>query len=348
MARAVELARQGFPAPNPRVGCVIVREGVIVGEGFHAFAGGPHAEVSALEAAGELARGADVYVTLEPCNHYGRTGPCSEALIRAGVSTVTYAVPDPSQQARGGGERLRQAGIKVIEGVLSSAAEAVNQVFLRAVRHQRSFVTLKAATTLDGKIANDKGESKWITGPEAREQGHRLRAEMGAVLLGANTVRTDDPQLTARIEGVRNQPVRLVLDPHRSLADSYQIFREPGETIRVVSEANAHTGDIAVQILSNENIDLSDLLRKTYERGINGLLVEGGSLTLGAFLSAGLFDRLELFIAPKIMGAGLPWAGLSLENLSEMIPIEILGVQRLGSDLWISAEPKRSSQIESV
>jgi diaminohydroxyphosphoribosylaminopyrimidine deaminase/5-amino-6-(5-phosphoribosylamino)uracil reductase len=325
MRRAIDLSRNGFPAPNPHVGCVLVRDNQIIGEGWHDFAGGPHAEAAAIAHAGSSAIGATAYVSLEPCNHQGRTGPCSLALIEAGVSRVVYACPDPNPKAVGGGERLRAAGITVESGLLTEEAAAENRQFFFALQNQRPLVVLKAACSLDGRIALPSGESKWITGEEARAEAHRLRADLGAVLVGRRTVELDDPQLTARIPGVTNQPTRIVLDPGAKLNASYRIFDDAAPTIHMTGA-----------------FDLPGLMSELFRQGITGVLVEGGATTIGGFLKSGLFDRLELFMAPKILGSGPTWnEGLILDSLADAPQLEIGEIRRLGRDLWITATPAR-------
>lgn len=295
MSRAIELAERGFPAPNPRVGCVLVRDGRIIAEGWHEAAGQPHAEAMAL--ADTNARGATAYVTLEPCNHHGRTPPCSEALIAAGVIRVVYAVADPNPDAKGGAERLREAGIEVESGLLADAAEIQNERFLTAVARKQPFVLVKVAMGLDGRIALPSGESKWITGPAARTAGHRLRAEMGAVLVGPGTVLRDRPQLTARIDRVTNPPVRVVLDPRGELDPDQPVF-----------DLQAPTWHIT------ERRSVPDLLTHLFERGLTGVLVEGGAGVIGSFLAADAVDALEVFIAPKVLGEGLSWVTTDLHS----------------------------------
>ena len=322
MRRAIRLSRRGFPAPNPHVGCVLVRDGEAIGEGFHDHAGGPHAERVALAAAGD-ARGADAYVTLEPCNHTGRTGPCSEALIQAGVRRVFYAVPDPNPRAAGGAERLREAGVEVHGGLLGDAAEVANRQFLFTMRHERPWIVLKAATTLDGRIALPNGESKWITSEEARQAAHALRAELGAVLVGRRTVELDDPELTARIPGVVNQPLRIVLDPSGRLTGREKVFNDKAETLHI-------TGPI----------DLPELLRSLRARGCTGLLVEGGAVTIGRFLEQRLGDRIEMFVAPKLFGHGQSWLQMgSVKCIEDAIRLEATIVRRVGPDLRIVSTP---------
>lgn len=355
MANAIELSRKGFPAPNPRVGCVIVSNRELVGAGFHEFAGGPHAEVVALREAGPRAKGADVYVTLEPCNHHGRTGPCSEALLAAGVKRVIYAVADPNRAAAGGAERLRSADVRVSAGLLAAEAADANRIFLKAFELGRPFVCVKIACTLDGKIANTRGDSKWITGAAAREQGHRLRAEMGAVLVGANTVLKDDPRLTARIPGVVNQPLRVVLDPLGVLhKGNWKLFAEPGRALRIEGKDHlaetereaCRRGDRSPELgghitlpLTDARFDLNEVLQELWNLGVTSLLVEGGAQTVTGFIDARLCDRLDIFVAPKLMGEGLAWyqgAGLGLDAF----PYALSQVTRLGEDAWLSFEPQ--------
>ena len=296
MGLALRLARRGYPAPNPRVGCVIVRDGDVIGEGWHEAAAQPHAEAMAL--ANCDARGATAYVTLEPCNHHGRTPPCSEALIAAGVARVVVAVPDPNPQAQGGADRLRVAGIPIEIGVRKDEAERQNERFLTAMRLRRPYVTVKAAISLDGRIALPSGDSKWITGPAARREGHRLRAEMGAVLVGPGTVNKDRPHLTARIPGVVNPPVRVVLDPRRELLPDQPVFDDAAPTWHITPDELP---------LDDGRFDVGSLLEQLFERGLTGLLVEGGAGIIGSFLKADAVDAIELFMAPKILGEGKPW-----------------------------------------
>lgn len=323
MARAIELAERGFPAPNPRVGCVIVRDGRIIAEGWHEAAGQPHAEAMAL--GGIDARGATAYVTLEPCNHHGRTPPCSEGLILAGVTRVVYAVADPNPAAMGGAVRLREAGIEVESGLLADAAEIQNERFLTAVRRNQPFVMVKVAMGLDGRIALPSGESKWITGPAARTAGHRLRAEMGAVLVGPGTVLRDRPQLTARIEGVVNPPVRVLLDPRRELNPDQPVFDDQAPTWHIT-----------------ERMSVPDLLTHLFERGLTGVLVEGGASVIGSFLAADAVDALEVFIAPKVLGEGLSWVTTDLHTrLDEPGRWQLREIATHDDDVHLSYRPRR-------
>ncbi|MEJ5170758.1 MAG: bifunctional diaminohydroxyphosphoribosylaminopyrimidine deaminase/5-amino-6-(5-phosphoribosylamino)uracil reductase RibD [Fimbriimonadales bacterium] len=337
MARAIRLSRRGFPAPNPHVGCVIVRDGEIVGEGWHRFAGGPHAEAEALAAAGERARGATAYVTLEPCNHHGRTPPCSRALIEAGVARVVVACADPNPVAAGGLEALKAAGVAVELGLMADEAEEANWRFLTAMRLRRPAVVAKAAVSADGRIALPSGESRWITGPATRRAGHRLRAEMGAVLVGRITAEQDDPALTARIPGVRNQPLRVVLDPEGRLPGTLRLFDGSAPTLRVTAERRE--GCLAVGRRADGGLDLHRLLAELFERGVTGLLVEGGGRTIGSFLAAGLVDRMELFVAPTVLLDGRPAVlGAAPSRLSEAPRGRWVAVRRVGPDLRLTLD----------
>jgi diaminohydroxyphosphoribosylaminopyrimidine deaminase/5-amino-6-(5-phosphoribosylamino)uracil reductase len=329
MARAVALSRQGFPAPNPHVGCVIVKDGNVVGEGHHDRAGGPHAEIVALRQAGARTRGADLYCTLEPCNHQGRTGPCSEAAVEAGISRAFVALRDPNPRAGGGIEAMQSAGIACEVGLMAKEARAANTVFLTAMARNRPYVVLKSATTSDGFIAKPDGTSKWITGEEARAVGHRLRAEMGCVLVGRVTVERDDPQLTARIPGVVNQPLRAILDPRAVLGDHYRVFSDGGQTVRFVKRGLGNRdGDVEVDADAS-GFDLAQVLSSLFDRGMVGVLVEGGGETAATFLRRGLVDRLERFTSPTVFGHGSPWLGAT----SPSFKLEKLAEERLGDDL---------------
>jgi len=322
MRRAIRLSERGFPAPNPPVGCVLVKDGQWIADGYPTFAGGPHAEAVALAAAGEAARGATAYVTLEPCNHTGRTPPCSRALIQAGVRRVVIAVKDPNPNAAGGADHIRSAGIEVEIGLESELAERSMAPFLFAMRNRRPYVVVKAAFGMDARISLPSGESQWITGPSARRAGHVLRARLGAVLVGWRTVAADNPRLTARVTGVVNQPVRVVLDPRNQLTGQESVFNAEAPTRHV-------TGPII----------LPDVLSQLFEDGVTGLLVEGGSLTISSFFKAGLVDRVEAFLAPKILGDGPAWvSGLGISSLAEAVQLGEFQIRRRGQDLQIGAD----------
>jgi diaminohydroxyphosphoribosylaminopyrimidine deaminase / 5-amino-6-(5-phosphoribosylamino)uracil reductase len=340
MLEAVELAKRGYPAPNPRVGCVIVRQGKIVGRGYHDHAGGPHAEAMALRDAGELARGAEAYVTLEPCNHHGRTPPCSHALIQAGIKKVTYAVSDPNPRAQGGGEALRAAGVETVEGVMKAEAAEVNRLFLGAHRLGRPVVVAKAAMSLDGRIALPSGESKWITDEAARTEGHRLRAELGAVLVGPGTVRADNPQLTARLPEVVNQPLRIALDPRVELSGKERMFQGPPEqSVHIVPVGSEAATRQLILPLEGGRFSPKAILSELWRMGQIGLLIEGGGRTIASFLEAGVLDRVELFIAPKLFGSGPAWLeGMNPGLLSAVPHGAIKATRMIGPDCWLSID----------
>jgi diaminohydroxyphosphoribosylaminopyrimidine deaminase/5-amino-6-(5-phosphoribosylamino)uracil reductase len=337
MARAIELSKLGYPAPNPHVGCLIVRDGEVVGEGFHDYAGGPHAEVVALEGAGTRARCATAYVSLEPCNHQGRTGPCSLALIDAGIAKVIYAASDPNPRAQGGGERLSRSGVVVEAGLLAEQAMAANELWATAMRRQWPFVVVKAAVTRNGMIARSNRQSKWITGIESRKEAHRLRAECGAVLVGRGTVEADNPELTVRHIEVVNKPLRIVLDAQRRLSTAYKIFDEAAPTLRVVAR-DADEGEMEVST-TGAGFDLHELLRKLFQKGVTSLLVEGGAETISRFLEADLVDRIDVFIADFEFDDGLLWSGDIAEPLRDW---KMDKTTRLGSDVWNTYRLKRA------
>lgn len=336
MARAIQLSRQGYPAPNPHVGCVIELNGEIVGEGYHDHAGGPHAEIVALTQAGPKAKGGTVYTTQEPCNSQGRTGPCSEALIVAGVTRVVSAVPDPNPKMSGGNQRLREAGIEVIEGVLEAEAATANIKWLTAMRRRSPYIVGKAAISLDGRTALSTGESKWITGEESRRQAHVLRAECGAVLVGTTTVEKDDPELTVRHIEVVNQPLRIVLDRDRRLS-GYKVFNDQAPHLKIVQTLES-PNELEVMVEEDRFID-SEIANKLFNRGVTSLLVEGGSVTLSRFLQSRMIDRLELFVAPKILGHGPTWINGSFGPLAQIPDWTFEAPKQLGQDLWITAYP---------
>lgn len=320
MDRAIQLSRNGFPAPNPHVGCVLVKDGQIVGEGWCPYAGGPHAEAMAIANAGEAARGADAYVTLEPCNHFGRTPPCSLALINAGVRRVFVAVAETNPRAMGGIAKLQEAGIEVTVGLMAEEAAAANEQFIFAMAKGRPLVVAKAGCSLDGRIALPNGESQWITSEASREAAHRLRAEAGAVLVGYRTVVADDPHLTARIPGVVNQPLRVVLDPQNALQGSEKVFDDAAPTLWI-----------------REPLSPADILARVREAGAIGLLIEGGGRTIAKFMAADLVDRLELFVAPIVLGGGPSWCeGLSLPGLADAARFRYTQTHRIGPDTWVS------------
>ncbi|MFF7037520.1 bifunctional diaminohydroxyphosphoribosylaminopyrimidine deaminase/5-amino-6-(5-phosphoribosylamino)uracil reductase RibD [Streptomyces griseus] len=349
MRRAITLATRGLgsTSPNPVVGCVITdATGNLVGEGFHQRAGGPHAEVHALRAAGERARGSTAYVTLEPCNHTGRTGPCAQALLAAGISRVVYAVGDPNPQATGGGDTLRAAGVRVEQGLLADEAEAGNAAWLTSVRLGRPYVLWKYAATLDGRIAAADATSRWITSPEARADVHRLRAEADAVLVGSGTARTDDPQLGVRGVDGATQPLRVVVDTNASaVRPGARVLDDTAPTLVAVAEdAPAdHLPEAAVLRLpraAGRGLDLDALLAALHERGVRSVLLEGGPTLAGAFVAAGKVDKVVGYLAPVLLGAGpaaLADAGIS--TISGALRLDVTETVPIGPDLRITAVP---------
>lgn len=329
MRRAIELAAQGFPAPNPRVGCVIAKNGRVIGQGYHDHAGAPHAEAAALAACNEDPAGSEVFVTLEPCNHHGRTPPCSEALIQARVASVHYAVVDPNPKASGGAERLRQSGIHVESGMLEQDARYVNRVFLKSVERARPFVVVKAAVTADGFMARPDGTSKWITGEKARAEGHRLRADLGAVLVGSRTVEVDSPLLTARIAGVVNQPVPVVIDASKRIPADHPLLARI-ETIRFVASQPERPNDHMLPVV-NGGFRPADVLAALHERGLIGVLVEGGAHTIEQFCLADLVDEIHLFQAKIKFDEGIE--GLTPEKiLNNFSNFGMVASRQLGED----------------
>lgn len=295
MQLAIEASLRGWPAPNPHVGCALVREGVVLAVGHHEQAGGPHAEIEALRIAGD-ARGATAYVTLEPCNHHGRTGPCSQALIAAGVVKVVIAVSDPNPIASGGILALRRAGIEVEIGVGERDARRANYRWLWAMGQQRPFVLAKAAVTPDGFVARLDGTSKWITSESQRASARRLRAKLGSVLVGRGTVEADDPALTVRDPLVPVVPVRLVWDPEGRLGSDWRIFDDAAPTLRIGRGGDVPSGS------------WPEVLAALWERGIAGVMIEGGANTLRRALDAGVVDEIILFRGTELFGAGKRWA----------------------------------------
>ncbi|MEV0897847.1 bifunctional diaminohydroxyphosphoribosylaminopyrimidine deaminase/5-amino-6-(5-phosphoribosylamino)uracil reductase RibD [Actinoplanes sp. NPDC049802] len=340
MRRAVALAARGLgtTSPNPVVGCLLLGpEGDVVGEGFHAYAGGPHAEIVALAQAGELARGGTCVVTLEPCNHTGRTGPCSEALISAGVTRVVIAVDDPTPVAAGGAATLRAAGIEVVTGLRRAEAEAGNVAWLTAVRRGRPYVTWKYAATLDGRSAAADGTSQWISSAESRADVHVLRGTVDAIVAGVGTVLADDPQLTVRDlrDGTLaiKQPLRVVVDSSGRTPENARV-RDAAAPTWIVTAAGVGAGP-------DGRVDLSALLTGLFARGVRNVLLEGGPTLAGAFLGAGLIDRVIGYIAPKVLGAGrAALVGAGIGTIADAIELDLTDITRIGGDLRFTATPR--------
>ncbi len=345
-------------APNPLVGAVVARDGSAVSEGWHARAGEAHAEVAALADAGERARGATMYVTLEPCNHYGRTPPCTEAVLRAGISRVVVGHLDPDPRMRGkSAEILREAGVEV-EVLDDPTFEYQNEQFAHHKRTGRPFVHLKLAATLDGRIAAPGGDSRWVTGEEARRRAHALRAEAGAVLVGVGTVRADDPSLTARGLGEVPAPItRVVLDPSLTISAESRLAQTAEEKpVVVVADETAlggreqELGALGVEVVrvprDSRGLDLRVVLEELGRRGIRGVLVEGGGETCAAFVDAGFANKLTLFYAPKLVGAGgVPMIGtLRVTKMAEALDFSVVEAEKVGEDVAVTLYPKREEE----
>ncbi len=362
MARALQLAARGLfsTRPNPRVGCVIVQGGKIVGEGFHARAGEPHAEVHALRAAGAAARGATAYVTLEPCCHQGRTPPCTGALIAAGVQRVVAAMQDPNPQVAGRGlAQLAEHGIETASGVLAASARALNPGFVSRHERGRPFVRVKLGMSLDGRTAMASGESRWITGAAARRDVQRLRACSSAIVTGSGTVLADDPSLTVRPEELdlpegcippAGQPLRVVLDSGFRVSARARVFTGAGASLWVgagsVPGVGGRPDAVRVERLPDGagGVDLPALLKRLAELDCNEVLVEAGATLAGAFVAAGLADELVFYVAPSLLG-GAARAALELpgvDTLRERVRLEIGDVRQVGNDLRITAIPQAS------
>ncbi|MFE3993331.1 bifunctional diaminohydroxyphosphoribosylaminopyrimidine deaminase/5-amino-6-(5-phosphoribosylamino)uracil reductase RibD [Streptomyces goshikiensis] len=351
MRRAIELAARGLgsTSPNPVVGCVITdARGAVVGEGWHQRAGGPHAEVHALRAAGTAARGGTAYVTLEPCNHTGRTGPCAQALIEAGVTRVVYAVSDPNPQASGGGATLRAAGIATEAGLLEQEAEEGNAAWLTSVRRGRPHVLWKYAATLDGRIAAADGTSRWISSPESRADVHRLRAEADAVVVGSGTLRADDPHLAVRGRpgtDPADQPLRVVLDTRATVRPGARVLDDAAPTLIAVAE-DADTGHLPgvdlVRLPADANgISVHALLAELHRRGVRSVLLEGGPTLAGAFVAAGAVDKVVGYLAPVLLGAGRTALGdAGIDTIADALRLRITETVRIGPDLRVTAVPE--------
>lgn len=352
MAQAIQLARRGWngTTPNPRVGCMVVREGSVVGAGWHCRAGEPHAEVHALRQAGEAARGATVYVTLEPCSHDGRTPPCAEALVTAGVARVVYGMEDPFAAVAGQGlARLRAVGIQVDGPLLEAQVQALNRGYIKRLRMGLPRLVIKMAMSLDGRTAMADGESQWITGPEARTDVQRLRGESCAIITGIGTILCDDARLTVRDAAlavdceagrVLRQPLRVVLDRKGQLPDNAALLREPGEVLHVTASEVPGMSGVDHWLLPDTDHALAALLQQLAQRGCNEVLVEAGPRLAGAFVAAGLVDELVLYVAPKLLGSeARPLFELPFETLAQAVPLTVMDWRAVGADWRLTLVP---------
>jgi diaminohydroxyphosphoribosylaminopyrimidine deaminase / 5-amino-6-(5-phosphoribosylamino)uracil reductase len=346
MYRCIDLAKQawGKTAPNPMVGAVIVRDGEIVGEGFHPGAGQPHAEVFALLQAGELARGATIYVSLEPCNHYGRTPPCAAALVAAGVAKVVVGMVDPNPLVAGGGiATLEQAGIEVVVGVETADCEKLNEGFVQRIIHQRPLGILKYAMTLDGKIATDNGHSTWVSSEQSRHYVHHLRAGCDAVIIGGNTLRRDNPYLTSHDPAAPN-PLRVVMTRNLEVPNEAILWDTKIAPTLVVTQSGANPEtlvrlrDRGVQILELETLKPTLVMQHLYDRGFLSVLWECGGTLAASAIADGAIQKVLAFVAPKIVGgiaAPSPVGDLGIRSMSEAMVLERVSWQQIGTDLLI-------------
>ncbi|MBA2517118.1 MAG: bifunctional diaminohydroxyphosphoribosylaminopyrimidine deaminase/5-amino-6-(5-phosphoribosylamino)uracil reductase RibD [Solirubrobacterales bacterium] len=358
VARSIDLAERGRGrvSPNPLVGAVVVRDGEVLGEGFHESFGGPHAEREALAAVnGGVTVGATMYVSLEPCCHEGKTPPCTEAIMEAGITRVVVASDDPSEKASGRGLGiLRDEGIDVVQmsdGELGERARRLNQPFRKHARTGRPWVLFKSAMTLDGKVATRTGDSKWISGEDSRRRAHRWRAECDAVAVGIGTALADDPLLTSRVEGVHHQPRRVVFDSEGRIPLDSQLVAGAGEqplTVVVSRAASRHATDalayagveVVVAVGENEPARVRSALEVLGDAGITSILLEGGPHLAGAFLDAGEVDEIRLFLAPVVLGGGSardPLEGEGAERIADLTRALSLDVERVGEDVLVSA-----------
>ncbi len=362
MQRALKLARlaEGYTSPNPMVGSVIVRDGHVVGEGYHHRAGMPHAEIEALRDAGEAAQGATLYVTLEPCNHHGRTPPCTEAIINARITHVVYAISDPNPAASGGAQRLREAGLQVTAHICADEASDLNRFFLHHVQTSLPYVIAKYAISLDGKVATHTGHSQWITGEAARQRGHQLRHAVDAILVGSGTAIVDNPRLTTRLPVENPQhPLRVLLDSRGKVPLNSQLFSPdlPGRTLVATTSAMSteyekrliECGIEVVRLPENDwhRVDIAELLKELGQRGIQSLLIEGGTTVLGAFFDDDLVNEVWAYIAPAIIGGeNAPSAigGFGAATMAQALRLSNTRIEQLGDDVLIHGKVKSNEK----
>ena len=357
MALALAVKAKGLTSPNPMVGAVVVKRGRVVGEGYHKRAGSDHAEVIALKKSAGRAAGATLYVNLEPCAHYGKTPPCVDRVINSGIKRVVTGMIDPNPLTRGKGSLiLRRAGIDVKNGVLPEESKRLNEAFITYITEKRPFVTVKAAESIDGKIATRKGDSRWISSEKSRRMVHAMRSEADAVMVGVNTVVADDPLLTSRMNGsARRQPLRIIVDARLSAPLSSKVFSKKlaGNTIVATTRYASRNKMNAlekkgVELLtfngSGRRVDLKKLLKALSARGVINLLVEGGGTLISSLLNEGLVDKVLFFIAPKIIGgssAVTAVEGAGAAKVKDAIKIESISVERAGEDILLSGYVRR-------
>lgn len=353
---------QGHVSPNPMVGAIVVKDGQVVGRGYHRAVGGPHAEVHALDDAGEKALGSTLYVTLEPCNHQGRTPPCTEKIVQSGIKRVVVAMADPNPDVKGGGNRyLVRQGIEVVCGIQEQAARTLNESFIKYSQTKQPFVVLKMAATLDGRIATKTGDSRWVTGALARARVHRLRHALDAIMVGVGTIKADDPQLTTRLDDAAGvDPIRFVIDTRlstpenatvisqRSTAPTYLVHGEtaPLERRRRLIDGGAQLLEAPLQ---NGRIDLTALMSRLGQMGVTSLMIEGGAQLADSALKADVVDKVVFFYAPKILSGsdGMPmFNGKGPELMKEALPVQGIRVECVGEDIMIQGYRKKL-EVES-
>lgn len=358
MERALELAElgSGFVNPNPLVGAVIVKDNRIIGEGYHQIFGGAHAEVNAFENATEDVAGATMYVTLEPCSHYGKTPPCVEAIIKNGIKKVVIGMVDPNPLVAGDGIRiLKESGIDVETGILEDKCRLQNEIFIKYITTSKPFCIFKSAMTLDGKIATYTGDSRWVSGEDSRRYVHRLRKKVAAILVGAGTVMADDPMLTARLgdEKVKN-PVRVIVDTRGRIPMESKIVKTAGEVRTILATTQLAAEDVLEDLkkrglevlvtpVKDGRVDISYVVQKLGEIGIDSILIEGGGAIAYSFLEEGLIDKVLFFIAPKLVGgteSKSPLGGKGVQLMKDAIMIDNLKFVPIGEDILVQGYPK--------
>nr|WP_242985315.1 bifunctional diaminohydroxyphosphoribosylaminopyrimidine deaminase/5-amino-6-(5-phosphoribosylamino)uracil reductase RibD [Vallitalea okinawensis] len=359
MKRAITIAQkgEGFVNPNPLVGAIILKDKKIIGEGYHAYYGGPHAEVNAINQATENTKGATMFVTLEPCNHFGKTPPCTEAIIASGISKVVVGMLDPNELVTGKGiQRLREAGIQVEVGCLEQAIAEQNRFFLKHIQDKKPYVIMKYAASLDGKIATATGESKWITGEEARKAGHQLRQQVAGILVGVNTVIKDDPMLNVRIEKERlSHPIRIIVDSTGKTPLDSQIVQTAKEMTTIIATTDKMDKDkqkayeaMGIEVIRlpevDQHVDMKVLMHEVGQRGINSILIEGGGTIHESALKADIVDEVVVLLAPKLIGgknALTAVEGKGFARLAEVPALRDMEVKVLGQDIMIKGKVRR-------
>ncbi len=355
MQTAISLARQakGFTSPNPCVGAVVVKNGVIVGKGFHRACGLPHAEVEAIDDAKQEADGATIYVTLEPCNHFGKTPPCTHKIIAAGIKKVVVGCMDPNPFVSGGGiDYLRKKGIQVVSGILEDECHTLIEDFIWYIQNDKTpFVTLKCASTLDGQIATSSGDSQWITNEKSRAHGHQLRHEADAILVGSGTLHADNPSLTARIDGVKTKdPVRIILDTHLTIKEDARVLNLESSASTIIvtgpdlpavqKDRIQKTGATLIGVpIKDRVLDLNKLMIKLGQMSVTSLLIEGGGQVAASALKAGIVNKMAYFMAPKILGGsdGIPvFSGKGPDAIKDAFELEKMEITRFDNDILIS------------